>query len=101
MLVLPMGLKQNAYGTLVHGWVLLLIAAFGMASLLTPNQAFLVRALAAVGLATVASFASAVVSSDGIIAVRGVAVTEYTARVEQMVAGFHRATQTPEWHRMD
>lgn len=100
MLLWPLGWSPGSYGVLARGWVLLLAAAFGVASLLAPEHPFFTRALTAVGIAVAAAFALAVGVPDGIGTVQTVMATEYAHRADLMVAGFERTTALPEWRRV-
>ncbi len=88
---------DTSYTTLVHGWALLLAAAFGVASLLTPGQGFFTRAISAVGIAVAAAFSLAIVTPTGIATVRSTAASEYERRTEATIAEFDAAASTPEW----
>lgn len=88
------------YGILAQGWTLLLAALFGLASILTPNQSFLVRALSAVGIAIATAFVLVMVTPDGVARVNGVMHDEYAQRVDHLVDGMREATRTPEWREL-
>lgn len=88
------------YATLVRGWTLLLAAAFGVASLLTPNQGFFPRALVAVGIATAAAFAVAIASPEGIGTVHDTMQAQFTRRTESTVAWLEGNSSSPEWRQM-
>lgn len=98
--MIPVGVVGSTYGTLVHGWLLLLVAAFGVASLLTPNQGFLTRALSAIGIASAAAFALAVVSPSGVRTVSSVITNEYTRRTEKTITTLDQMTNTDNWRRL-
>jgi hypothetical protein len=86
------------HGSLVFtiGWVLLLGAAFGIASLLSPWQAFFRRALSAVGIAMVAAFAMVIMVPDGVATVRAMMTAEYSDRTEWVIAVVNRLVNTAE-----
>lgn len=93
----PVGIGPGEYASLVHGWTLLLCASFGLASLLTPGQRFLTRALGAMGIATVVAFAVAVSTPDGVSAVRSVMKSEFNRRTEATVSEVNEMAATPFW----
>jgi len=90
----------STFTLMANGWTLLLVACFGMASLLTPNQTFSVRALTAVGLAVCTSFVLVIMSSDGIDQVQLVMRGEFDRRVEQIVTELHQQTARPEFRAL-
>ncbi len=93
----PVGAGPGEYRSLVHGWTVLLAAAFGLASLLTPGERFLIRALSAVGIASVVAFAVAVSTPNGVSSVRSVMKTELGRRTEETVSAVHEMAATPFW----
>jgi hypothetical protein len=93
----PVGTGPGEYRTLVHGWTILLGAAFGLASLLTPGERFLIRALSAVGIATVVAFAVVVSTPNGISTVHSVMKTEFNRRTEETVSQVNQMAATPFW----
>lgn len=95
----PVGAGPGSYRTLVHAWTILLAASFGLVSLLTPNQRFMLRALSAVGIATVVAFTAAISTPDGVSSVRSVMKTEFNRRTEETVAAVNDMTTSPMWQR--
>lgn len=95
----PLWLPGAPYGSLVYGWTLLLCAAFGAASLLTPSEGFFVRALSAVGIAVVGAFVMASVTPGGSANVREIMASEYGRRTEATIGWFDRMTRTPDWRQ--
>jgi hypothetical protein len=95
----PVGTGPGNYRSLVHGWTLLLAASFGLASLVTPGQRFLLRALSAVGIASVLAFTVAIATPDGVPSVRSVMKTEFSRRTEQTVAVVNDMATSPVWRR--
>ncbi|MEO8945785.1 MAG: DUF2232 domain-containing protein [Gemmatimonadaceae bacterium] len=93
----PVGIGPGNYPLLVRGWVVLLAAAFGVASLVTPGQHFLRRALAALGIAAAVAFAVAVATPDGVASVTSVMQTEFNGRTEQTVAFVNEGKASPAW----
>ncbi len=93
----PVGAGPGEYRSLVHGWTLLLGASFGLASLLTPGQRFLIRGLGAVGIATFIAFAVAVSTPDGVSSVRSVMKSEFNRRTEATVSEVNEMAATPFW----
>jgi hypothetical protein len=99
MLLVPLQGVQG-YSALAQGWTLLLAAMFGMASLLTPNQSFLVRALSAIGISTMISFALAVVAPSGLNSIEGIMQSEYSRRMDSLIGDVQQATGTPQWQEI-
>jgi hypothetical protein len=95
----PIGTGPGNYRSLVHGWTVLLAASFGVASLVTPGQRFLLRALSAVGIASVLAFTVAVATPDGVPSVRAVMKTEFSRRTEETVAVVNDMATSPVWRR--
>lgn len=94
----PLGLTPaSAYPELARGWTLLLVAAFGLASLLTPSQGFFTRALAAIGIATAIAVALAGVAPGGLTTLRDAARGEAQHRTDATVGWFRTMTRRPEW----
>jgi hypothetical protein len=83
--MIPVGPGPGSYRFLVHGWTLLIAASFGLASLLTPGQRFLLRALSALGIAAAVAFAVAVATPAGIPSVSAVMKTEFSRRTERSI----------------
>lgn len=96
----PMRGLPATYSLLVRGWVLLLAAAFGVASLLTPSQGFFSRALVAVGIAIVAGFGVAIAAPNGLSSVHDAVQTELTKRTEATLSDMDRTTSDPAWRKM-
>lgn len=97
--VSPVGPGPGSYRTLVHAWTVILATSFGLASLLTPNQRFLLRALSAVGIAIVVAFTAAISTPDGVSSVRSVMKTEFSRRTEETVAAVNDMATSPVWRR--
>lgn len=95
----PAGAGPGTYRSLVHGWTLLLAASFGLASLLTPGQRFLLRALSAVGIAAVVAFAVTVSTPDGVASVRSAMKTEFSRRTDETIAVVNDMATSPVWRR--
>lgn len=93
----PLWISGGTYGRLAYGWILLLSASFGVASLLTPSEGFFVRALSAVGLAVAVSFIVASVAPGGVSNVREVVLSEYGRRTDATINWFDRITATSDW----
>ena len=88
------------YDALAKGWVVMLVAAFGVASLLAPDGPFFARAMGAVGMAMAAAFTIAIVSPGGTDHVTDVALTEYSRRADTIVTMLEQGTQLPDWQAM-
>jgi hypothetical protein len=97
--VSPVGPGPGNYRTLVHAWTAILAASFGLASLLTPNQRFLLRALSAVGIAIVVAFTATISTPDGVSSVRSVMKSEFSRRTEETVAAVNDMATSPTWRR--
>lgn len=96
----PMHGVTARYALLARGWVLLLAAAFGVASLLTPSQAFFTRALIAVAIATAVGFGMSIASPTGVQMVHDVVQADLTRRADAMITVVDRATSEPEWRKI-
>jgi hypothetical protein len=88
------------YALLARGWALLLAAAFGVASLMTPSQGFFSRALIAVGIAIAIAFGVAVATPDGVASVHDVVQTRLAQRTDSTISSFDRTMSDPAWRRM-
>jgi len=95
----PMGAGSGSYRLLVHGWAILLAASFGLTSLLTPGQRFLLRGLSAVAIAAVVGFTVSISTPDGISSVRSVMSTEFSRRTQETVAVVNDMAASPVWQR--
>lgn len=93
----PVGTGPGEYRSLVQGWTLLLAASFGLASLLTPGERFLTRALSALGIATVVAFAVAISTPNGVSSVRSVMKEEFSRRTEETVSVVNEMATSPVW----
>jgi hypothetical protein len=91
----PVGPGPDSYRSLVHGWTLLVAASFGLASLLTPGDRFLVRGLSAIGIASVVAFTVAVATPDGVASVRSVMKTEFARRTDETIGALNEASASP------
>ncbi len=90
-------LGSGAYGTLAVGWILIVVAAFGIVSILAPSLKFFSRALSALGIAAVVAFALTIAKPDGIETVRQVMLQEYERRTAATITWFRSMTESPEW----
>ncbi|MEO7217594.1 MAG: DUF2232 domain-containing protein [Gemmatimonadaceae bacterium] len=95
----PVGPGPGEYRMLVHGWTLLMAGSFGLASLLTPGERFLTRALSAVGIAIVVAFAVAISTHNGVASVNSVMKTEYDRRTAETISAVDQMAQAPVWRR--
>jgi predicted membrane protein DUF2232 len=93
------GPASGSYGFLVHGWAVLLGASFGLASLLTPGQRFLPRALSAIGIAVVVAFALAISTQGGVATVSSVMKTEFGRRTSETDSVMNDMAASPLWRR--
>lgn len=96
----PLPVVAARYALLARGWVLLVTAAFGVASLLTPSQAFFSRALVALGIASAVGFGVAIASPSGMTTVHDAVQAALTQRTDATISFVDRTTSEPEWRAM-
>jgi len=104
LIVLVLGVPLSGvglkYALMARGWVLLVAAAFGVASLLTPSQGFFPRALVAVGIAIAIGFGAAIATPNGMQSVHDVIQAQLTQRTDSTIAAVDRAMSEPGWRKM-
>ncbi len=100
MLLQPAGPAGTPYDQMARGWVILLAASFGMVSLWSTTSPFFVRALTAVGLATVVGFLIALSAPSGIARFQHAAGEELTRRVSSTIDRIQQSMDTPEWKQL-
>lgn len=88
------------YALLARGWVLLLAAAFGVASLLTPSQSFFSRALIAVGIGIAIAFGVAIATPGGVTSAHDLTQARLTQRTDATISAFDSTMNDPAWRRM-
>ena len=79
------------------GWSLLLVASFGVASVMNPRQTFFPRALTATGLSFAVGLALVLVAAKRPDAVDRAVRAEYTRRVDSWLADWESLSKTREW----
>ena len=79
------------------GWSLLLVASFGVASVMNPRQTFFPRALTATGLSFAVGLALVLVAAKRPDAVDRAVRAEYTRRVDSWLADWQSLSKTREW----
>ena len=96
--VLVMPLPGSAeFVAVTRGWSLLLVASFGVASVMNPRQSFFPRALSAVGMAFAIGLGLVVFASKRPDAVERTVRVEYERRVESWLGDWDAVSQTKEW----
>jgi len=96
LIVTPMP-GAPAFVAIAKGWSLLLVASFGVASIMSPRQSFFPRALSAVGLSFAVGFALVLFASKRPDAVERTVRAEYTRRVDSWLADWESMSKTREW----
>ena len=96
LIVAPMP-GAPAFVAIAKGWSLLLVASFGVASIMSPRQSFFPRALSAVGLSFAVGFALVLFASKRPDAVERTVRAEYTRRVDSWLADWASVSKTREW----
>jgi hypothetical protein len=99
MLVTPMP-GAPAFVAISKGWSLLLVAAFGVVSVMSPRQTFFPRALTAVGLSFAVGLALVLFASKRPGTIERTVRTEYTRRVDSWLADWASVAQTEEWKQI-
>lgn len=87
----------SGYAGLARGWTLLLAAAFGVVSLLSPAHGFFTRALSATGLAFAAALALTSATPAGPATARTVVQQESERRTAATLANFREMTSSRGW----
>jgi hypothetical protein len=96
LIVTPMP-GAPAFVAIAKGWSLLLVASFGVASIMSPRQPFFPRALSAVGLSFAVGIALVLLASKRPDAVERTVRAEYTRRVDSWLADWESVSKTREW----
>jgi hypothetical protein len=99
MLVTPLP-GTPAFVALSKGWALLLVASFGVASIMSPRQSFFPRALSAIGLSFGVGLALVLFASRRPDTVERAVRTEYTRRVDSWLTDWESVSQTLEWQQL-
>jgi hypothetical protein len=79
------------------GWSLLLVASFGVASVMSPRQTFFPRALTAIGLSFAVGMALVLLAAKRPDAIQRTVRVEYTRRVDSWLADWESVSKTREW----
>ena len=79
------------------GWALLLVATFGVVSVMTPVQTFFPRALSAVGLSFAIGLALTMFAAKRPDSIERTVKAEYTRRVDSWLADWENVSKTKEW----
>jgi hypothetical protein len=96
----PAGPADSPYNWLARGWTLLLVASFGLVSVVIATEAFFPRALSALAVATSLGFALVLVSPGGPARVIGAMQNEFSRRNEQSLAARRQLLSDPEWKKV-
>jgi hypothetical protein len=99
MIVTPLP-GTPAFVAIAKGWSLLLVGSFGVASIMSPRQAFFPRALTAVGMSFAVGFALVVFASRRPETVERAVRAEYTRRVDSWLADWESVSKTREWQEI-
>jgi len=99
MLVTPLP-GAPTFVALSKGWALLLVASFGVASIMSPRQSFFPRALSAIGLSFGVGLALVLFASRRPDTVERAVRTEYTRRVDSWLTDWESVSQTLEWQQL-
>ena len=79
------------------GWALLLVATFGVVSVMTPVQTFFPRALSSVGLSFAIGLALTMFAAKRPDSIERTVKAEYTRRVDSWLADWENVSKTKEW----
>ena len=99
MIVSPLA-GAAAFVALSKGWALLLVASFGVASIMSPRQPFFPRALSAIGLSFAVGLGIVLFAPNRPDAVQRSVRTEYTRRVDSWLADWESVSKTSEWQQL-
>lgn len=99
MVVMPLP-GSPAFVAIAKGWSLLLVASFGVASVMNPRQSFFPRALSGIGLSFAVGLALVLFASRRPDTVERAVRAEYTRRVDSSLAELQSLTQTKEWKEL-
>jgi predicted membrane protein DUF2232 len=96
MIVTPLP-GATSFVFIEKGWSLLLVASFGVASVMSPKQTFFPRALTAVGLSFGVGIALVLLAAKRPDAVERAVRAEYTRRVDSWLTDWESVSKTREW----
>lgn len=100
LLAMPAGPVDSPYNWLARGWTLLLVASFGLVSVVVATEAFFPRALSALAVATSLGFALVLVSPGGPTRVIGAMGNEFSRRNGESIAALRQVSAQPEWKQV-
>ncbi|HEX2694035.1 MAG TPA: DUF2232 domain-containing protein [Gemmatimonadaceae bacterium] len=101
ILVHPAGSPGTPYDQMARGWAILLAASFGLLSILwNLGTPFFLRALSAVGVATIVAFTIALGTPSGIARFHHAAGEELTRRASATISQLQQGMATPEWRQL-
>ena len=96
MMVTPLS-GAPSFVFIEKGWSLLLVASFGVASVMSPKQTFFPRALTAIGLSFAVGLALVMFAAKRPDAVERAVRAEYTRRVDSWLTDWESVSKTREW----
>ena len=99
MLITPLP-GAPTFAAISKGWSLLMVASFGVASVMSPKQTFFPRALAAIGLSFGIGLTLVLFASKRPDSVERAVRIEYTRRVDSWLADWASMSDTPEWKQL-
>ena len=79
------------------GWALLLVATFGVVSIMSPAQTFFPRALSAVGLSFAIGLTLTMFAAKRPDSIQRTVKAEYTRRVDSWLTDWENVSKTKEW----
>jgi len=82
------------------GWALLVVATFGVVSIMSPREPFFPRALAAVGLSFAVGLALVLFSAKRPDSIEKTVRAEYARRVDSWLADWESVSKTREWQQL-
>jgi hypothetical protein len=85
---------------LTRGWALLLAAAFGVVSIMSPRRPFFSRALSATGLSFAVGLALVLFTAKRPATIETTVRNEYSRRVDAWLAEWDAVSRTREWQQL-
>src|SRR5688500_9215461 len=82
------------------GWALLMVASFGVVSIMSPRQSFFPRALSAIGLSFAVGLALVMFAAKSPGTIERTVRAEYTRRVDAWLSDWESVSQTREWQQL-
>ena len=99
MIVTPLP-GAPAFVAFSKGWSLLLVASFGVASIMSPRHPFFPRALSAIGLSFAVGLGIVLFSAKRPDTVQRSVGVEYTRRVDSWLTDWESVSKTAEWQQL-